>query len=99
MKRFFLIIAVLCGITILHPSIGSLMDSQQSVVFAQDIETGDSDTGDCQQTCAPMPASCNGGHVTCQALTGCTVCVCMQRNGAGQCTQWQSQINSPHQRN
>lgn len=56
------------------------------------------DTGSCQQDCAPMPASCNGGHHTCIEKMSCTTCVCMARDENRRCTSWQEQMRSPKQK-
>jgi hypothetical protein len=56
------------------------------------------ETGDCEQTCSPMPASCNGGEYVCGELPGCTVCVCSMRDENRRCTVWTPQTNTPKQK-
>ncbi|WP_353269385.1 hypothetical protein [Gemmatimonas sp.] len=100
MKRFLIVFVAVCGIAMLYPSISSVIDGDRNVVFAQDIGTDDGDMGGCEQTCTPMPASCDGGHRVCAALPGCTVCICTLRDPVTKkCTTVTSTINTPHQQN
>ena len=75
--------------------------SHGAALIAQELPVpgdGDGGTGDCEQTCSPMPASCNGGDLVCNAKPGCTVCVCSAKDANRNCIMWTPQTNTPKQK-
>jgi hypothetical protein len=102
LKRLILILAGIAAVAAFSPiaetAISGAKLVAQELPCIGDCEENE-DTGDCVQDCAPMPASCNGGHHTCTAKMSCTTCVCMARDpNTGRCTTWQEQMQSPKQK-
>ena len=100
-KKLLLVAAGLTVVAAFDPI--SEVVSRGSVLIAQEVpgEPGDGDeggTGDCEQTCSPLPASCNGGDNVCAAKPGCTVCVCSAKNSSNKCIMWTPQTNTPKQK-
>jgi hypothetical protein len=99
-KKIAVLVAVVVVALLLAPSLGNRLGPWTGLT-AQTLPCEGScgeEGGGCQQTCSPMPASCNGGDFVCDALPGCTICICMERDSNNNCKQWVPQMLSPHQR-
>jgi len=98
LKRLLLVIGLVALGTVARPAIMRAISEPAAVLLAQDIEVGGEEGPGCEATCSPMPSSCSGGNHTCQAMQGCTICLCTERNrSTGQCEESTPTMQSPKQ--
>ena len=97
MKKLWVVVCLILVGAVVQPAISNAVSGSAAVVLAQDFEDGEGGGPGCTQTCSPLPASCNGGQIACNAMPGCNTCMCAERDRNGNCTFWQAVPQTPRQ--